>query len=94
METNVNFNVVSVQHLQKDELFSFSTDGKTFRVKETVRKRKFYHLKIVDSKNKTKLNRKFSNNKAKTVPIYLKTPLKDTQIPHVYITRMSTISNN
>jgi len=94
MENQMHCNIVSVEHLLKDEIFSFKADGKTFKVKETVRKRKFYHLKLVENSSKTKLNRKFSIDKAKTVPIYLKTPLKDTQIPFNYITKMSTICNN
>ena len=94
MENQIFCNITSVQHLMKDEIFSFSAEGKVFKVKETVRKRKFYYLKLVENSSKIKLNRKFSFKKAQTVPIYLKTPLKDTQIPQAYITKLTTICNN
>jgi hypothetical protein len=94
MENQILLNVVSVQNLVINELFSFNPESeKTYKVKDKVRKRKFYHFQFQDKDSKRKFNRKFSFDKAQKVPAFLRTPLKDTQIPKGYISQISTIIN-
>lgn len=95
MQNQISLNVVSVQNLVINELFSFNAESaKTYKVKDKVRKRKFYHFRLEDRENKRRFNRKFSIDKANSTPAFLRTPLKDTQIHSSYITKVSTVINS